>query len=96
MVVCLVEGMPMHPQMRQQQQQQQQRGRADSGSDSHDGERRTPDMPPGPAHPPGPYDREAMRAWPERLPPHYGPMPGKLTSTSNKSTQHGYPGRHSC
>lgn len=51
-------GMPMHPSMR--------RGRADSGSDSHEGERRTPDM--------SPYDRD-VRSWADCMPP-YGPMPG--------------------
>ncbi len=48
------------------------RGRTDSGGDSHshEGERRTPDIPP-----PGVYDRD-MRNWAERGMP-YGPMPGR-------------------
>ena len=37
--------------------------RSDSGSESHDGEHRNPEMPP--------FDR----AWAERMP--YGPFPGK-------------------
>ena len=51
--------MPMHPPMR--------RGRTDSGSDSHDGERRTPEMP---------FDRD-LRLWADRPMP-YGPMPGMI------------------
>ena len=49
----------MHPPLR--------RGRTDSGSDSHDGERRTPDMS---------FDRD-MRLWVDRPMP-YGPMPGMI------------------
>ena len=53
----------MHPQA-------MRRPRADSGSDSHEGERRTPDAP---------FDRDPreMRPWGDRMPPY--PMPGRYS-----------------
>ena len=49
----------MHPQLR--------RPRSESGSDSHDGERRTPDMT---------FDLRDPRNWPDRA--MFGPHPGNL------------------